>query len=327
MIVQFLIMFVAGAALMLLVGYGLFRRPVVPDWAPYFSPRQYHAFVTAVKGWFHARNVYARINDGFVVAGAQGEESQMGLSNLAQTCNLREQTEWPQIIESHFQSLTEARKLEAELQVDLKDFEKMKDLLAIRLMPMDYVQSASDAVDKLVIRDDLEDVATVLVFDLPTTVRTVSRQEAAKWGHDDLSLFQTALDNVRTNCQPQLHEETLDNGLKIWALTDESMFVATHVLLLEDHPVRIGLRGTLVGVPHRHTLLFHPINDLQTVPISTILIPMIRGMFDEGPGSVSPALYWYHDSTFTKLSYLVDKEKFTFTLPPEFTEMLDSLPE
>jgi|GEM_PF-3981164 len=94
----------------------------VPDWASFFSGRQFHEFIANVESYFHERGVTIQIDDGVVTsvaeneANAAGDESsngegfgQLGLHNLSQMCAQVEEREWPEIIANHFGSLEQTR--------------------------------------------------------------------------------------------------------------------------------------------------------------------------------------------------------------------------
>ena len=50
-------------------------------------------------------------------------------------------------------------------------------------------------------------------------------------------------------------------------------------------------------------------------------------MHHDGPGSLSPYLYWYHDGEFTVLPYESEDDALTFVPPDEFVDVMDELTE
>ena len=126
-------------------------------------------------------------------------------------------------------------------------------------------------------------------------------------GQDADELFEIALGQVRENCIPDKSDQELTPDVTIRLLSDESFFVASHALLLDDHPECIGAFGSLIGVPHRHVLLAYPIEDLHVVQAINLLIPIILGMERDGPGSISPRLYWYRDGDYQDLPYRIEE--------------------
>lgn len=324
--VHYLIMFTFGGVLILGVGFLLFRRVSVPSWAVFFTLEEYRQFTQQVKSWFEARGLYATIDEGIVTAGTKpADDRKLELADLAQSCDAADPSLWPEIIDSHFSFQLEALDNTEALQADIRHFDRISHLLAVRLMPRGFIDTTGDAVATLVLREDLEDVFTVLVFDLPNRVQTVLRSEARFWEIDDEKLFRLGLDNVRDSCRPDARQETLSQDVVITALTGSTLFVSTHALLMQDHPERIGSGGTLVGVPDRGSLLLHPITDRRVAAAADAMIPMIYGMHRDGPRPVSAHLYWYRDGKFTTLAYSGDDESFSFDPSVEFTAMIEQL--
>src|SRR5690606_37707118 len=94
---------------------------------------------------------------------------------------------------------------------------------------------------------------------------------------------------------------------------------------IENRKELIGSKGSLVGLPHRHSAIIYPIENLEVVKAINGLIPTIYGMNQEGPGSLSNNLFWYKDKTFTQLPYKIDEGKLQFFPPNNFVELLNEL--
>ncbi len=50
-------------------------------------------------------------------------------------------------------------------------------------------------------------------------------------------------------------------------------------------------------MPLRHSVLVHPIDDASVRFGIAGMIPITRQLFKQGPGSVSPHLYWWRDGS------------------------------
>jgi hypothetical protein len=57
------------------------------------------------------------------------------------------------------------------------------------------------------------------------------------------------------------------------------------------------------------------------------MIPITKGMFGEGPGSISSKLYWYDGEKLIDLPYELSEKKLKFTPPESFLNMLNTLKE
>lgn len=297
-----------------------------PAWANFLSPPQYRRFLELVCAHFEKEQRTYTLGDGVVhLEQPLGGAHQLGLLNLAQNCALNDEKEWPDIIESHFRIMAKSHQEHQVLHDRLGAFDKIADLLSVRLWPDSYLRELGK--DKILHRRDVPGTITALVFDLPSSVRNVTPQESQAWGKTIEELFELGLANLRENCIPDVTEQNLGEGVTITLFSDESFFVASHALLLEEHGECLGTFGALVGIPHRHVLLVYPVNDLQVLPAIHRLIPIIHGMEREGPGSLSRGLFWYREGQFTDLPYELEKRVLRFSPPEEFVEMMNLLAE
>lgn len=297
----------------------------VPAWANFFAPGQYQTFVELVAAHFAKHKRPFEMGDGVVHVddASLGGKQQLGLLNLGQLCARNPPREWSSIVDDHFRTLAQSRNEQQVLEQRLTDFQRVEELLAVRLWPRGYLRELDET--KILHRSDLPGTITALVFDLPSAIRNVSPEEASGWGRDVDELFEIGLANVKENCIPDVSEEDLGEGVTLTLFADESFFVASHALLLEEHSESIGSFGTLLGVPHRHVMLTYPINDLRVIPAINRMIPIIAGMERDGPGSISPMLYWYQNGDYTELPYRVENKTLQFAPPEDFVEMLNLL--
>lgn len=302
------------------------EAPPPPDWAGFFTADEYAEFIRLVMAYFNERGVPAALGEAVVRAtSAAGEEEQeFGLSNLSQVCHQSEREEWPEIIAEHFGLLEQAQREDEELTTRWDDYEAIAGQLAVRLWHPDYREAAGD--DMIVFREDLPGAASVLVYDLPHSIKQVHPDQAAAWGRDPAELFARGLENVRDHLSaPELVTVDVGKGINLLMLSGESHYVTTHALLLADHPELVGRHGALIAVPHRHALIAFPIEDFRAVLALNVLLPGADSLYREGPGSITPNVYWYHDGSFTLLPCEIG-ESIAFMPPAEFVEMLNQLP-
>jgi len=308
----------------------------VPEWASFFSGRQYHEFIANVASYFEDQGVAIQIEDGVVTAVSDtpqpdGESDaddgfgQLGLHNLSQMCAQVEEHEWGEIIGNHFSSLEQTRREAEALDADLKDFDKVKHLLAVRFFPLGYVDETKM---QLIHRVDLAGTTTALVFDLPTAVRSVNRSESEGWNKTDEELFAIGLENLRRSDEPpEISVHQLDDAGDLCTIGGDSFMTATHALLLDEKSGFLGPHGGLVAIPHRHIVLCHPIRDLRVIPALQRMLQIARGMFVEGPGSITDQLYWYHRGQWTHIPSEVQDDAMSVNPPESFVEMMNDLSE
>ncbi len=294
------------------------RRPRGHSWAPFFTDEEYDAFMQVVADYFKAKGTRVTMGDGVVTT--RDGKHQLGLLNIAQSCARSARSEWSSLIAAHFDSILSLPEKE---QITAEAYDKVKDLLAIRLWPDDIVEQVKEG--KLIYRRDLAGTVSVLVYDLPTSVRNVLPDDIQAWGKTPDELFTQALDNTLAKYRLKGSQESLADDVKVWIFVSDNFFVASQALLIEEYPECLGRYGALVGVPVRGVMLCYPINDDEMVKAVTLLIPALYGMERDGPGSISPKLYWYDDGRFVDLPYELTEAELHFLPPEPFVRMLNRL--
>lgn len=303
--------------------------PSPPNWADFFTPGQYKIFLDSVERYWRGLGREPSIVDGVLhLPGPEEDEDDvhhLGLQNLSQVCNQCPMDDWPEIVSSHFETLASAQSDQEDLADKIEEFDAIKHLLAIRLYDASYLESCEDA---WVYREDLQGTISALVFDLPTSIRQVAPSEAKAWDLPQDELFRIALENVHGAYSEGWDSELIEvvPGLKVTATMGDDFFAPTKALLFPHTPDVVGTHGALVGIPHRHVLLSYPIEDLEVVRAVNALIPVVLGMHQEGPGSLSSMLHWYRPGGgFVGLPTAQGDDGLIFTPPDEFVDLLNTL--
>lgn len=204
--------------------------------------------------------------------------------------------------------------------IDLRDLSSIRQHLRLRLYadPFD-----SDGQEILAMRV-MEDAQAILVLDLPDMVMAVTREHAEQWGLEDRDLLGIALNNV---VREQHNDETLDgpDGVTIHVRTSDSHFVASQALALEQWVDNKD--GAIVAVPNRHTLLWHVITDHRAPLAVQALWMLAKAPHAEGPGSITPSVYWWKPGMFARIDIMVDPDTEAAAIrPPEgFADLLSRL--
>ena len=299
----------------------------VPSWARPLGRQGYHAFLSLIEGYFRSRDMRFEIDqdEGLIRpdAAALSFSSVFGLQNIAQACRQADREEWRELIAAHFDSIFEAKGDDNALEIDMTDFARLKDRLRARLYPFDITNHTAEIVHRAGPEGTLE----VLALDLPTTVRTVSKAEAENWGLDPDELLDIGRKNLHSS--RRLTESTfpLEQGTALKVLSGDPFYSASHALILDDYLRPDLAHGVLIGMPKRDVLLLHEIRDMGLMEAVTAMLQIIVGMHRDGPGSLSPYLYWYHDGQFDIIPYEMDDDTLTLVPPEEFVELMDELAE
>lgn len=291
-------------------------------WEKYLTPSQWAAFRQHLTAYFEAKHMPVE----FVTeaeASLKVGEHKMGLLNVVQKCALAAPKEWKNVIREHFDNLLAATDEFEKVSEQANAYAQATGLLAVRIWPRDYADSLG--YDKLIYRTDLEDTVSVLVFDLPTSIRNVTPGDVAGWQKPVDELFRVALSNTLENNPPELQAQALPDDLKVWVFLGDNFYVASQALLLEHFPQCLGTYGAIVGIPRRQTLIAYPINSLEVLKALNYLPLIISAMDKEGPGSITPNVYWYTRGRFVNLPYELSETTYSLTPPEEFVEMLNSM--
>lgn len=292
-------------------------RPV-PEWASFFTPRQYREFVEYLELDLARRGFSYQSDDYFLSIGVLSgpfEGFRLGFSNLAQNCVGVPRRKWRALIRNHLDRfLSTAKERESETRDLDRDFEQAKPRLKIRLYP-----EGMPGIDGTVSRNITEGVEAALVYDLPDSVVGVSREVVESWDRPVAELFEVALANVRA--EPPIDSVLLpaEGGAEVFGIIDDgSLFAATRALFLESYmPPGLEL-GAIAAIPNRHAVLYYPIASDMTFRALQTMIPAAMAMYQNGPGSISPYVYWWHDGVFQRQPTEVKGGRIHFSPMEEF---------
>lgn len=236
----------------------------------------------------------------------------MALEDVHAACRLRPVEEWTQVVLDALQGL--ARSLEAD--VDLRDADAVRPLLRARL----YTEGAVLTED-VVARRLAEGLVEVLVADVGGAVRMVPPEVVRGWGDEPDRLLDLARGQVLAGDPPGRREVDL-GGVEVVALESPSAFAATHVHALSAY-VATPQAGLLVALPTRHLLLAAPLlaRD-QALDAAQALLVNADLLWREGPGGLSPDLWWWRDGHLV----LLPGTPSSLSPPVAFVEVLDALP-
>jgi len=124
------------------------------------------------------------------------------------------------------------------------------------------------------------------------------------------------------NVNPR-YKKSLENEISVYVITDASFYTATLALLIDEYPELIGTYGSLVCIPHRQLIACYPVEDIQVLKAIDQLMPIVDQLFREGPGSISPHIYWFQDGGYSAISYEIQSKKIYF--PPDVVKVLNQL--
>lgn len=295
----------------------------VPQWADFFTNEEYSKFDTELNKYLRTLNIDYTINDGRVEASEYiFGVTKLGLTNVAQVCKQTDLKNYYQTIAHHFETMIRANQFDKEFQKIEHDYDLVKEYICVRVYDHEYVEHIGR--NNTLGKDIAGDLYAMIVFDLPHTIVSITPEKAQKWNQSFEVLFKTGIENVSKKYSLSVSEEHF-RDFKIWLVECDHFFAGQIIFELHNKKELIGSNGSLVAIPHRHAAIIYPIESLEVLKAINTLIPVIYGMNQEGPGSLSNNLFWYTDGTFTNLPYVIEDKKLQFMPPENFVTMLDSL--
>jgi hypothetical protein len=303
-----------------------------------FAPEEWAWFMATVAADLEGRDLEHRfeVDAGCVHVELAGPlPNVLGLQNLAQICRARPREAWADAVRHHFDVAFDVKD-GATAEELAKDWSLAREKVKLRL----YLEESLPSVP-LVTWHVAEGLVAVLTFDLPETVISVRAADRETWDVDDEELYETALENVRREGLLTSNKVDVGDAASVVVLEGgDTFFGASHALFLEDYLMNESLVGTagfqgehgaVIAIPHRHVVIYHPIDDLGVVAAIKSMLVSAANMYAEGPGSISPELYWLppddHDTEdlLVRLPCVRTDEALQFMPPPEFVAVLESL--
>lgn len=298
-----------------------------PDWAQFFSGGEFNAFLAALRRELDAMGVQYRLHPdaGVVQAVFPGDPNPhtLGLLNLAQVCRSAPRSGWPELIRKHLGVMASTGPRSSAIDNLGESFEAARELLKVRLYPMDFKAEVLASMASQRVADDF---MAVLVYDFPDSIATVHPNHVEKWRVPMDDLVQTGLRNVWS--LGRLSPERIDLGEEVWIDVYEdgdNYFAASHALMLHRYFDPEPELGLLVAVPQRHALVLRPLDGPAAIRSLHAMFYAVPQFYEEGPGSISPSAYWYRSGTFTRLPFERKGDDVSFYPPEVFTEVLERL--
>ncbi|WP_428232723.1 hypothetical protein [Flavobacterium sp.] len=298
-------------------------KPDIPNWASFFENSEYSIFIYEIENYFGKLNIQFEISDGIITTNQnEFRLSNLGLSNVAQICKQDQPKNYKVIIKDHFNSLIEANKFEIEFEKKVDNFDEVKKYIGVRLYNEEYVDYTGK---EFTIGKEFEgDIYSMIVFDFPHSISSIKPEQIKNWGKSIDELFEIGIQNIREKYPLTITKEDF-NTFDIWFVNSDHFFTPNILFDIENLKKLSGSNGLLIGIPHRHSAIIYPIENLEIVKAMNGIFPAIHNMNIEGPGSLSNKVFWYKDEIFTEIPYKIQDEKLQFFPPENFLKMLNEL--
>ena len=302
-----------------------FRREAEPrpEWARPLGS-EYELFRSAVDDHLHGRDAEYdwSVSEGTVTI-QRGQLSHVArLENLVNLYRTAGHLERPLLIREFFEPVF-------ELEPDIEDWATAQVLMRVGLRSPAYLQSSKgDGIDFQVEQRRLaDDLTAVLFLERSKSWSVCTTEMLAGWGADQTDAWSVAIANLQDD--PVIKDETtmVRGSVPVRAIFGATRFSAARLLALPDYVEVDEDRGALVGVPSGSELLAHAITSSSYEVAGDFLIKAVAELYlAEEIDALSPHLYWWRPAGLQPLT-TISRTQLTWRPPPEFTEMVSSLPE
>jgi hypothetical protein len=277
------------------------KEEVPERYAGQFTQDEYDIVVKHSIDFLRERGTIDRIEDGVIYVELNGDSSdvnQLALDNLLRNCKQEDdKAKWKEIVVDHFTRLT------TKFEFDNSDFDKCRDLIAIRIYP-EYEEKIKTL---MTFKVDFPGTMSTLVLDLPNKYETIDKETIELWRVPVDSLFYIAQENVNKREGIEIRETKESETKKVYSFfsIDHS---ASYIRDIERNAdFAIGEFGAFVAIPTRGSAFIIPIDDKSAIDTLDKLRPTIKSFFDEDPGNITTDIFWYNNETFELVSVIDDK--------------------
>ncbi len=223
--------------------------------------------------------------------------------------------EWSRLVREHFETMLAVDKPPTSGDEALR-------ALRVRVWHSDFVRELPEAIHNAL----APDLVLALVIDLPKKVMSVKVDMLTVWGMTEELAWSAARENSKREPVEVVPQRTPD-GTELFFLIGDNLYVTSHALWLNEHIDIDPQNGALVGIPNRHVVVALPIRNVRGFRALGGLYAANTNSFNEGPGSISPQIFWWRGGTFTLFPIDGSVRPMQVKPPDEFVEMMNQLAE
>lgn len=247
----------------------------------------------------------------------------INLVNLVRNILVHDKTDWqPETVE-YLEKFGRDQDLEAYLYTD---FDIARAYLTIRLQPKGIFENPDYpgmAVEEFFYRTDLEDLYTVLSFELPNCFVMIRREYIADWRTRDEDLFAIARQNAANKLEDISCRQMEVEGATIITLFDRDYSASVATDFDNNCSACIGSMGSIVCFPSKGSVFIHPIEGAEEFNKAyQWLVERVNEFYDEDPGPLTRNFYWYYAGSFEKFTLAWEENYLTYNIPEALVELL-----
>ena len=295
-----------------------------PDWAAALGNlATLDRFERSLSECCTRRGLDAQIGDRHItIERAGGGSERIELAEIVRACDGYPESEWPAVMDAHFDDRELARHEQEEASRQIASLEWTAPRLCVRLC--DERDLTEQMRRDFVLRESVPGITALLAVNLERSVRPVHKDEAAALGQTTDELFARAEANTPGLADAVRETIEFEQGSLV-TITGDSPHVASILLIPESLSDLLGVLGLFVSVPTRHEMLVMTIDGMESLPGVQRLIVSTMERHSRGPDAISPRVMWLHDGVFREVRYEVQGKALRVMPPNEFAFAISEL--
>ncbi|MDB4992114.1 MAG: hypothetical protein JWL75_359 [Parcubacteria group bacterium] len=278
---------------------------------------------------FYLFDVKRNSKESNFVLSLYGIDAKLGTLNLFQQCADKPVEEWPAIIRAYLTVALKELHNNFESLRNIGTYEAEKDSLRIAMYPESHFASSKTRIEDYITLPQIPGIYAMLVIARGQLMRLVKHEEVASWNESFQDLVVLGLENTSSMTKVNVSDISSPFGKSVF-LTGDNPLIASLAFSLADFNA-VGIYGSLLILPTSECVAAYPI-EIENVKNGNAYLAYAdfakkaNELYEKGPKSLSPKVYWYQTYTFTELPYTFTKEGISLLPADEFIQIINSWP-
>lgn len=227
-----------------------------------------------------------------------------------------------EILNNRFNNSGNIGNIRNQMNHIVDNFEEIQKHIAVRLYNKEYVSYIGRK--NLVLKEITDDLYAALVLDYPNVVKNIVPTQVKFWKKPVDALFEMGIANIKGKYPFALEKNKIEN-FTLYSIQETHFFVPNVIFDIKNRKELLGEKGTLIGLPTRHSAMIYPINNSDIQNSIKKIVSSIKNINEKGPGSLSDKLFWYKNKRIIELEYTLEDGELQFQSSAEFVRMFDEM--
>jgi hypothetical protein len=262
----------------------------VPEWARFLTLDEFRAFLRTIEDELRSRGLLFQDRDGALeVIFPDGQLAVCGLANVALRCGAAGRDGYAREVALHFDRILGKPTPPPPFTAS---FAEVRSVIRVRIYSDEYLRE-TDA--KLISRPLAAGLTSVVVYDMPGFIASVSPEHLEAWKMSADDVFRVGIANVG---REEVARDAFQLGeAELFSLAASGGFAASQVFHVGSYLAPSKL-GAIIAMPSRHLLICYPIKPATVLDALRRLVPFVDDIYNNPPGDderskLTTNLYWW----------------------------------